>query len=124
MAALNRDSVLSTTSTGSGEVETLSMRQRQQDSVDNTGPRETYHYVVDYENIDAQLKEQEKEVTKIRRKLGRLKTNFCILIVFLVNIIFTHMFYIVNIMHVKGNLPSGCSGILWISSLGTLEDAD
>ena len=92
MAALNRDSVLSTTSTGSGEVETLSMRQRQQDSVDNTGPRETYHYVVDYENIDAQLKEQEKEVTKIRRKLRRLKTNFCILIVFLVNVIFTHIY--------------------------------
>ena len=122
MAALNRDSVLSTTSTGS--VETPSMRQ--QDSVDDTDNRNTYRdrYTVIYESTEAQLKKQEEQVTKIRRKLSRLKTNFCILIVFLVNIIFTHMFYIVNIMHVKGNLPSGCSGILWISSLGTLEDAD
>ena len=91
MAALNRDSVLSTTSIGS--VETPSMRQ--QDSVDDTDNRNTYRdrYTVIYESTEAQLKKQEEQVTKIRRKLSRLKTNFCILIVFLVNVIFTHILY-------------------------------
>ena len=97
MAALNRDSVISKISTGSGEVETLSIL-RQQESVDNTENRITNdpEYYFYYANIEAQLKEQEKQVTKIRRKMKRLKAHFCILIVFLVNVIFTHMFYIVK----------------------------
>ena len=84
MAALNRDSVLSTTSTGS--VETPSMRPMHSVDQDQERPE-----TIDYASTEAILNEQIGLVTKNRRKIKRLKTNFFILIVFLVNFISSHI---------------------------------
>ena len=44
------------------------------------------------------------------------------LCVFGKNVIHTN--FVINSIHVIGNLPAGCNGIRWTSSLGTLEDAE
>ena len=87
MAALNRDSVLSKTSTGSVE-ELPDLRPDRPDTLEDT----RYRYDWDYASTEALLNEQIGLVTKNRRKIKRLKTNFFILIVFLVIIIFSLIF--------------------------------
>ena len=116
MAASERDSVISTTSSGSVERVEFELRN---DSLDGDGAN---RYTVDYASTEALLKEQMKTTDKNRRKIKRLKTNLCLLIVFLVNI----QAWVLNLnkIYVKGDLPAGCSGVLWVPSLGTLEDED
>ena len=79
MAASKRDSVISTTSSGSVEM-------LRNDSVCDGDGDGTNRYTVDYASTEALLKEQMKTTDKNRRKIKRLKTNLCLLIVFLVNI--------------------------------------
>ena len=74
MAALKRDSTLSTTSSGSVEMPELRP----------TTERENC-YTVDYENIETLLREQINSTEENRGKIKRLKSNLCLLIVFLVN---------------------------------------
>ena len=80
MAALKRDSTLSTTSSGSEE--TLELRNIKDE--DSTG-REKDCYTVDYENIETLLRGQINSTEENRGKIKRLKSNLCLLIVFLVN---------------------------------------
>ena len=84
MAASKRDSVISTTSSGS--VERIEFLLRNDDSVCDVDGDGTNRYTVDYASTEALLKEQMKTTDKNRRKIKRLKTNLCLLIVFLVNV--------------------------------------
>ena len=83
MAASKRDSVISTTSSGSVERIEFLLRNDSVCDVDGDG---TNRYTVDYASTEALLKEQMKTTDKNRRKIKRLKTNLCLLIVFLVNV--------------------------------------
>ena len=81
MEGSKRESTLSNTSTGSVEIPGL----RREDSNDYSGRPET----VDYASTEAQLQEQIGLVSTNRKKIKRLKKNLCILIVFLVDILFS-----------------------------------
>ena len=75
MAALKRDSTLSTTSSGSVEMPELRPNTEREDC-----------YTVAYESMEALLREQINSTENNRWKIKRLKSNLCLLIVFLVNI--------------------------------------
>ena len=78
MTASKRDSTVSATS--SEYVEMPEIREKD----GNDGGREDC-YTVDYASTEALLREQINTTEKNRRKIKRLKSNLCLLIVFLVN---------------------------------------